>query len=242
MTNLKHAWFMVRADLRGDKLHLLKVLVFSILFMGYLGTMTATFTEDALGTGAGRGLSDFLMISFIPFLGFALSRRTLKYLSEDSYTRMLAYMRSLPVPAAVILSKRKLSAVLAFCLNGVLFFGLIYAISANIRTELTGISYLVFAITWIGFGLMMTGIYIFVEFLVSGKAYFWITALLMLLSLGVALLIYWADGNLLLYSISCSKEWGLLSPLMWGTLLLGTASLQLFTKWTIHRLKSRDLV
>lgn len=242
MANLRSAWFMMRADLRGDKLALLKMVVFSLIFMGYMGGLSGLFAEDALGGSEGEVISDFLMISIVPMLGFALSRRTLKYLSEDSYTRMLAYMRSLPIPAAVVLCKRKLSALFSFCLNGILFFGLIYAISANIRSELTGTSYIVFAVTWIGYGLMMTGIYIFVEFLVSGKAYFWITALLMLLSLGVALLIYWADGNLLLYSISCSKEWGLLSPLMWGTLLLGTASLQLFTKWTIHRLKSRDLV
>jgi hypothetical protein len=51
-----------------------------------------------------------------------------------------------------------------------------------------------------------------------------------------------AGGNLLIASVDISKEWGLLSPLMWGSLLLGTVSVQLFSKWTIHRLKSRDLV
>lgn len=51
-----------------------------------------------------------------------------------------------------------------------------------------------------------------------------------------------SGGNLLLYTLACSKEWGLLSPLMWGTLIAGTVSVQLFSRWTIHRLKSRDLV
>ncbi|AIQ15722.1 hypothetical protein H70357_02685 [Paenibacillus sp. FSL H7-0357] len=242
MTIFRDAWVLVRADFRGDKLNIVRVLLFSIIFMGYMAAMTGMVTEDALSGSDGRLMSDFLLISMIPMLGFTFSRRTMKYLSEDSYTRMLAYMRSLPVPAAVILCKRKLDAMFSFCLNGVLFFGLMYAISDNIRSQLSGTSYVAFAFTWIGYGLMMTGIYIVVEFLVSGKAYFWITLTLMLLSFGVALLIQWGDGNLFLYSVSCSKEWGLLSPLMWGTLLLGTVSVQLFSKLTIHRLKSRDLV
>lgn len=242
MMILRDAWVLVRADFRGDKLNIVRTLLFSIIFMGYMAALTGMITEDALSGSGGRLISDFLLITMIPMLGFTLSRRTMKYLSEDSYTRMLAYMRSLPVPSAVILCKRKLSAMFSFGLNGVLFFSLMYTISDNIRSQLTGASYVAFALTWIGYGLMMTGFYIFVEFLVSGKAYFWITLILMLLSFGVALLIQWGDGNLFLYSVSCSMEWGLLSPLMWGTLLLGTVSVQLFSKWTIHRLKSRDLV
>ncbi|MNP80839.1 hypothetical protein D3C76_1790420 [compost metagenome] len=66
--------------------------------------------------------------------------------------------------------------------------------------------------------------------------------IIMLLSLGGAVLIKLAGGNLFLYTIKCSQQWGLLSPLMWGALLFGTVSVQLFSKWTIHRLKSRDLV
>jgi hypothetical protein len=84
--------------------------------------------------------------------------------------------------------------------------------------------------------------YIFAEFMVSGKAYFWSMIIFMVLSMGAALLVSMAGGNLLIASVDISKEWGLLSPLMWGSLLLGTVSVQLFSKWTIHRLKSRDLV
>ncbi|KWX72857.1 hypothetical protein [Paenibacillus jilunlii] len=242
MTTIKDAWVIVRGDFRADKLKLLRVLIFAILFTGYMSIFSEMIIGDVLESGDGKVLADFLLLSMTPMLGFTFSRRTMKYLSEDSYTRMLAYMRSLPVPAAVVLCKRKLHTVFSFTLNGVLYFGLIYAISGQIRSELSVPAYLAFALTWVGFALMMTGLYIFIELMVSGKTYCWLLLLIMLLSLGMALLVWEAGGNLFLYSIRYAKEWGFASPLMWATLLLGTVSVQLFSKWTIYRLKSRDLV
>lgn len=93
MTIFRDAWVLVRADFRGDKLNIVRALLFSIIFMGYMAAMTVMVTEDALSGSDGRLMSDFLLISMIPMLGFTFSRRTMKYLSEDSYTRMLAYMR-----------------------------------------------------------------------------------------------------------------------------------------------------
>lgn len=243
MTTFKQAWFIVKSEFRGDKLKAVWVLAWALIFMmGYMGTLASKVIEDVLGTGDGKMLSDILLATIVPLLGFSFSKRTMKYLSEDSYTRMLAYMRSLPIPSAVILCKRKLQAVFSFGLNGVLFFGLIYAASANIRHELPLTAYFAFAITWIGYGLIITGLFIFIELLSSGKLYCLCLFLFMALCTGGAMLVGLAGGNLFLYSLNCSKEWGLLSPLMWGTLLAGTVSVQLFSAWTIQRLKSRDLV
>jgi hypothetical protein len=242
MTTLKNAWVIVRSDFRGDRLKLLWALLFAIVFMGYMSALTGMIIDDVIGGTDGELLSDLLLASTIPMLGITFSRRTMKYLAEDSYTRMLAYMRTLPIPAAVILCKRKLHTLFSFTLNGTLYFGLIYALSANIRSELPIPAYLAFAFTWIGYGLMISGMYIFIEFMVSGKAYFWAMIIFMVLAMGAAGLVSLAGGNMLLASVAVSKEWGLLSPLMWGSLLLGTVSVQLFSRWTIYRLKSRDLV
>lgn len=242
MTNIRNAWMIVRSDLRADKLKLLQALIFAVLFMGYMSLFIGMIFDDALGKGDGKMLADFLLLTTTPMLGFTFSRRTMKYWSEDSYTRMLAYMRTLPIPDAVILCKRKLHTVCSFALNGVLYFGLTYAISGQIRSELSVPGYLGFALTWIGFGLMVSGLYIFIELSFSGKIYFWFLLFITLLCMGIALLIWVAGGNLFLFSVQNAKEWGLASPLMWATLLIGTLSVQLFSKWTIHRLKSRDLV
>ncbi|MNC07752.1 hypothetical protein D3C75_553080 [compost metagenome] len=242
MTTFKQAWIIVRSDFRGDRLKLLWMLLWALVFMGYMGMLASMVIEDVLDSGSGKVIADIILFTIVPMLGFSFSKRTMKYLTEDSYTRMLAYMRSLPIPSAVVLCKRKLHAVFSFALNGVLFFGLIYAVSANIRHELPLAAYLAFAMMWIGYGLIIAGVFIFIELLTSGKVYCVYLMAFMLLFIGVSLLIRLADGNLFLYTLNSAKEWGLSSPLMWGTLLLGTVSVQLFSAWTIQRLKSRDLV
>ncbi|MEK3968226.1 hypothetical protein NSQ91_02705 [Paenibacillus sp. FSL R7-0048] len=242
MRTLKDSWFMLRSDFRGDKLKILGTLVITVVFMSYLGGLTSLIANDVLGEQDRTMLADFLFLSFIPLLGLTFSRRSMKYWSEDSYTKMLVYLRTLPIPAAVILSRRKLQGVGSFTLNGTLFFVIIYLLGENFRAELAVPSYIAFAITWLGFGFMVSGLYIFIEYLFSGKAYLWLTLLIVVLSWATSFLVTLGGGSLFLYSISYSKEWGLLSPIMWGSLLLGTISVQLFSKWTIHRLKSRNLI
>lgn len=242
MRTLKDAWFIIRSDFRGDKLRVLGTLVTAIIFIGYLSGMTSLVANDVLGGQDQTMVTDFLFLSFIPLLGFTFTRRSMKYWSEDSYTRMLAYLRSLPIPLTVVLTRRKFQAIGSFTLNGVLFFGIVYMLSENFRKELAIPAFIAFALTWIGIGFIVSGLYIFIEYLFSGKVYLGLTVVIVMVSWGISFLVMLGGGNLFLYSISCSKEWGLLSPIMWGTLLLGTISVQLFSKWTIHQLKRRDLV
>ncbi|WHY19938.1 hypothetical protein QNH28_02615 [Paenibacillus sp. G2S3] len=242
MRTIKDSWFIICSDFRGDKLKVFGTLITTIIFMGYLAGMTSLVTNDVLGDQDRTMIADFLLLSLMPLIGCSFSRRSMKYWSEDSYTRMLVYLRSLPIPITVVLTRRKFQAIGSFALNGVLYFGIVYLLGENFRKELTLPSYIAFALTWIGVGLIVSGLYIFIEYLFSGKAYLALTALIVVVSWGIAFLVLLGGGNLFMYSISLSKEWGLLSPIMWGSLLLGTISVQLFSKWTIHRLKSRNLV
>ncbi|MDQ0196329.1 hypothetical protein [Paenibacillus wynnii] len=242
MRTLRDSWFMLRGELRGDKLSILFTLLFSVFMIGYLVFFTGMLINSSIGDKQQTAIVDFMLITMVPILGFTYTRRTFTYLSEDSYTKMLAYLHSLPIPAAVILCKRKIQAILTLGLNGILFFGLMYGIGREIRLEMSPVPYTVFALTWIGYGLAVTGLYIFIEFLFSGKMYCLFTFIIMIICAGVSALVKLTGGNLLFYSISCSKEYEFLSPLMWGSLLTGVVFMQLFSKWTIHRLKKRDLV
>jgi hypothetical protein len=242
MRTLRDSWFLIRSELRGDKLRLLFTLLFSLFLVGYLGFFTGLLVNESVGDNEQNMMVDYMLTAMVPILGFTYSRRSFKYWSEDSYTKMLAYLSSLPIPVSVILSKRKLQALLSFGLNGILFFGLMYALGGDLRTEISPLPYIVFALTWIGYGLVMTGVYIAIEFLYSGKMYCWLTALIMLLSVVLSAVVKLSGGNLLFYSISVSKGYGWLSPLMWGTLLAGAVSVQLFSGWTKRRLLKRDLV
>lgn len=242
MRTIRDSWFMIQADFRGEKMKMIFFLLFSILFTLYLAFFIGMLINDSFADKERTAIADFMMLSMIPLLGFTYSRRSFKYLSEDSYTKMLAYFHSLPIPASVILCKRKLQAIFSFSLNGFLFFGLVYVLGSDLRAEMSLLPYIVFALTWIGYGLIFTGVYIMVELMFNGKIYFIITFLILAVCGVISALIKLAGGNLLYYSSSISKEYGFLSPLMWGTLVGGVISLQLFSKWTIHRLKKRDLL
>ncbi len=231
---------MIRSELRGDKIRLVGTLVFSIAMISYLSFFTAMILNDSAGSSDRSAVSDFMLITMVPILGFTYSRRSFKYWSEDSYTKMLAYLRSLPVPIRVILCKRKIQALLSFTFNGILYFAMIYGLAGSIREELSPIAYLAFALTWVGFGLAITGIYIVIELLCSGRAYCGYMFVIIGICIGISFLVNFSGGNLMFYSINCSQD-GLLSPLMWATLLTGVISMQLFSKWTAHRLKKRDL-
>lgn len=76
------------------------------------------------------------------------------------------------------------------------------------RKELPFTDYLAFTLTWIGLGLIVSGLYIFIELLASGKAYFIYVMLFTFIYIGTAVLTWLAGGNLILYTVSCSKEWG----------------------------------
>jgi hypothetical protein len=242
MRTIRDSWFIICSDFRGDKLKVLGTFVTTIIFMGYLAVMMSLVTNDVLANQDRTMLADFLLLSLMPLIGVSFSRRSMKYWSEDSYTRMLAYLRALPIPVTVVLTRRKFQAIGSFTVNGVLFFGIVYILGENYRKGMTLPAFIAFAMTWIGVGLIVSGLYIFIEYLFSGKVYLGLTVLIVVASWAISFLVMLGGGNLFLYSISLSKEWGLLSPIMWGTLLLGTISVQLFSKWTIHRLKSRDLV
>lgn len=242
MRTVKDAWMMVQSEYRGNKLKLVWALLFSIIYMGYIAFFVGFLMNEMVLSDDRHMVVDFMLLSMTPFMGFVLNRSAFKYWSEDSYTRMLVYFKGLPIPAAVILCKRKMMSVIAFSINGTICFGLIYAFSRNMRAELPLGYYIAFALTWMGYGLIITGLYITFELLFNGKMYMILTFVVMSVIFGVAFLVLLGGGNLFMYTIRCSQEWGLLSPIMWGTLLAGILSLQLFSKWTIHRLKSRDLL
>ncbi|MFP4977031.1 hypothetical protein ACE6ED_16620 [Paenibacillus sp. CN-4] len=241
MRTFKDAWFILTADVRADKWRLLYMFLYGLLFVGYLSLMTSAIIGEIVGEWKPMLFGDYLLLTMTPVMGFTFSRHAFKYLSDNSYTRMVAYLRSLPVPFRTVMLKRKLQALLTFLFHGSLYFGGMYAVAKPVREQLPVSSYMAFSLTWIGYGLAMTGLFIFLEFMVSGKAYFWLTMGIVVLTFGVSFLVYVCGGNLLIFSAECSLEWSLLSPLMWGMLATGIVSLQLFALLTERKVRFRDL-
>ncbi|WP_223067079.1 hypothetical protein [Paenibacillus caui] len=185
---------------------------------------------------------DFMFLIFAPITGSYFSRRSFRYLKDDSYTQMLLYYRILPIPLQSIVFSRFLQAVAALIFNGLVYYATIYFLSGGLNDRIHGFDYAAFALTWTGYGLVTTGLYIYFEFLRSGRTYMWMSFAHMGIAVLAAIAIMMMKGSLLGYTLQVSRHFGLLSPLMWGSLVLGAISLALFYRVILRKLEVRDLV
>ncbi|BFH60087.1 hypothetical protein [Paenibacillus azoreducens] len=239
MENAKKAWSMILKDLKCEK----KYFVWTFVYAAYMA-FTIGFAVKGQVTAPKylNPVIDGLFMMLIPFLGFYFNRRSFKYLTEDSYTQMLAFFRALPIPDQIVIAYRLIQIFLAYLINGTVFFGLMYFILEPTQNQMSLVEYLAFALTWIGYGMIMSGLYMYLELSIHGKGYFKITMLLILGVVVVAIIIRLLGGNMLLSSFELANRWSMLSPLMWGMLLAGAVSLVLFTNLTKRKLRIRDLV
>ncbi|MET3211562.1 UNVERIFIED_CONTAM: magnesium-transporting ATPase (P-type) [Paenibacillus sp. PvR008] len=238
MTIMKQAWMITRQDFRNNPY----VMLWTLLFIMYLGVTMSFVVSMQLGeSGALNPAADFVMVVLIPFLGYIYNRRAFKYLQEDSYTHMLAFLRILPIPVSAVIMSRIQQAVLAFIVNSVVFFILLFTFSGTLRVyEGTGF-FVSFALTWIGYGMLIHAIYIHLEFLKKGTAYFWLSLVIMLVCGIIATVVRIYGVNLVSTTAYFSKKWQLLSPVMWGALAAGAIGMFVSYRMTLRRLLKRDL-
>ncbi|OAB26649.1 hypothetical protein PMSM_26135 [Paenibacillus macquariensis subsp. macquariensis] len=238
-TVIRDAWVIFKKDIKIDKY----MVIMSFIFMSYIGVSMSMFIGSLYhDQNQFILMADIMLLIIIPMLGFYFSKKYFKYLTDDSYTQMLIYLRTLPISPQVIMCYRYIQMLIAFTMNSVIVFSIIYGFSSQLRSEISIGNYICFALTWIGYALGVTGIYIHLEFTNSGRKYFWLTMVMMVITVIVAITIWSLGGNLLLYTIKMSNEWGVLSPVMWGALVGGMISLALLGKLTFRRLQHRDLL
>lgn len=240
MKTWKDAWFIFTKDLRTDRLYL----IWNVVFMVYSGVMISFLFRSGEKAEAERILTpvaDFMALMLIPMIGFYFSRRSFSYIKEDSYTQMLLYYRTLPIPSRTIMRSRLIQLVTAMVFNGAIFFTALYTMLYFMGEEIAGAQYISFALTWMGYALAMNGPFIFLELLTKGRTYLWMTFAFMFVVGILAFVISWFNGSLLDFTLNQSGRFGLLSPVMWGCLAGGALLVFLFSRITLRRLGRRDL-
>ena len=239
MQTVRQAMRIVSKELKNDKLQI----IWTILFMLYMGLVISYLINSLFEERFYNPFADFMMIMFSSMLGYSFSRRSFKFLMEDSYTQVLYYYRSVPVPTEAVIVSRAIFGIVSFAVNSVVFFGLVYFIAADLRTALNLAAYISFGLTWVGLGILVNGLHIYFENLISGKAYFWMTIGLLIL-IGFIILVLFLIGfkfSLFYFVADASKKWELLSPVMWGSLLIGLAGYAGMCRLTYKRMLVRDL-
>ncbi|MFM9278239.1 hypothetical protein [Paenibacillus jiagnxiensis] len=238
MTAFKQAWKITVRELCSDRF----MAVWTLIFMVYLAITTSFLVDAQLDRESFKNpVADCMLLALIPFLGFVLNSRAFKYLQEDSYTQMLAYLRLLPVGAKTVVASRIQQAIIAFLMNGAIYFVVMFLFVEPFRMIRSPGFYVAFALTWIGYGMIVSSLYMYVEFLVKGKTYFWLTLGIMGSSVIVAAIIRICGGNMILWTKDMSLAWGAASPAMWVALAAGAAMMLLSSRLMLRKLIVRDL-
>lgn len=236
---LHNAMKIVKKDFASDRFQI----IWTILFMLYMGFAASIAVNEQFShlQDYTRLFVDFIMVLFAPFLGLIFTRRSFKYLNEDSYTRMLYYYRSIPVPASAIFVSRVINLLIAFGINSLVYYGLIYAMGNHLREVMTIPEYIAFALTWVGIGLLLTGPNIYWEHMCKGTIYLRNNILLTVATVGPVIILSLLGFSIFRFVVDASIRWGLLSPVMWGSLIVGLGTVILISRLTCLRQQTRDL-
>ncbi|MDP4098564.1 hypothetical protein OIN60_17670 [Paenibacillus sp. P96] len=239
MAAFKQAWRITMREFSADRY----VALWTLIFIAYLALLTSFVINAQLERESFKNpVADFMLLALIPFLGFIFNHRAFKYLQEDSYTQMLAYFRLLPVGARTVITSRIQQAILAFLANGTLYFAMLFLTIEPLRVIQSLGFYVSFGLTWIGYGMIVNSLYMYLEFLVKGKTYFWLSLWIMGSSVIVAAIVRICGGNMILWTRDMSLAWGVASPAMWLALAAGTGMMLLSSRLMLRKLIARDLV
>ncbi|WP_068614008.1 hypothetical protein [Paenibacillus tuaregi] len=238
MGTWRDGWYIFLKDLKTGRYYL----IWNVLFMLYMGLTTSfIFSSEDRVKHVINPLGDFMLLLLVPLAGFTFCRRSFRYLKDDSYTQMLYYYRMLPIPLGAVIKARLLQTIFAFSFNSCFFFGLMLWLSAPFWGDANFSAYVAFALTWIGYGLMITSGYMYFEFLKRGIVYMWVSFIANGIIASLAFIVEAFSGNLVRFVMDYAKQYGLLSPVMWGSLIIGGLLIGINSKIILRKLAVRDL-
>lgn len=218
--------------------------IFAILMIAYFSLISLAVSNEIFTGDQVKKLpvvTDFLYLMILPMLGFFYTKKSMKYLREDSYTKDMARMRCMPIPFQVIMISRMMQLVIVMIVNCSIFFGVQYGFSKEIQNSFSLSHFISFALVWTGYGLIVSAVYIYMELSYSGKMYMTLTMIFIFVFLGGLTVLMWmSDFSLLRYSIEITGQWPVALPI--AVMLLAMGSLLLSTKLVKRRLMRRDLM
>ncbi|MEW4371277.1 hypothetical protein [Paenibacillus kandeliae] len=238
MLDFKKGWILTKREMSLNW----TMFIWSTIFMLYMGGVIGFlyFTQDE--SRMTHALLDFILLLIAPLLGIDYSRRAFRLWQEDSYRKQMQYYRSLPIPFAAVLGSRLQILLMSLVYNSTLVFTLTYVIGIRNMPDVTWTGYLVFVVTTIGFGLLLTAFYIYWEYMVNYKRYvLWssIMTILIVIVTVISMTLGWGIADRVL---TLSVQYGLASPLMWIGLIVGAGALTVSFIIVNRKAKTRDLL
>jgi len=248
MQTLRNALWLAGKDMKRTRISYLASGLF-MLFFGLLGSVNVENffrVEGAGGRGDAFTISlnsyslDIFFLAVVPLAAGNFISRDYLGSWRDSFSKKLSFLRALPILPEELVIGRVLNMLPALVLTGPAFFLPVYLLSRGLREQLDPVRYLWFAAIWIGYAILVAGLYLYLEMSVSGKTYNLLMVPAIAFFFALPALTTWGlDLRLVAGTIGLVRFYG---PIPAGlALLIGGAGFLLWVIAATRRLKKRDL-
>lgn len=235
-------WWLTGRDLREKRWSLLlSTLFFALLGLNgsLIGRSVWETKEAAEWNGFAEAMLGFYLIAMSGVLGFGFCRDYRNYWRTSNFTKKLAFLRSLPMKAEVIVSSRLIVMIATSVLMGTAFFTTMYFTAASIQEMLDGEAFVRFALVAWGYAVAIGGGYLYLELGYREKTYFLINLALLPVFFLIPLL-FWVTGESLV-----SRVFALVRETNWvlpaAAIVCGFLILLLLRTIIVRRVRARDI-
>ena len=240
MQVMRDAWFLTKSEYGGLRYKNL----FTMIMIAYITLMSIPLTRSINAVGEETSLAyffiDFYFLTMVPILGFIFNKKSFNYHRDDSYTVNLAHMRTMPISFEVMIISRIFQLILPLLVNGTIFFTAQYLFAERLFDGMSVPQYISYAAIWLGYSVLYSAVYIYVELTRSGKTYLAVTIALMVLNTAAALSCWFAKVSIIVFTVDIAKQSPLLSPIL--MFIVAGCAMFLSIKGIRRKLKTRDLM
>jgi hypothetical protein len=167
----KGAWYLAKHELARDRWKSL----LSIFFIGYLLLFTVPLLNDVIEGNKEKALywaADFVYLTLFPCMGFILNQAMMRYWKDNSYTKKLAYWRTLPISSRQIALGRIMQLAIVLFATQLLFFIIQFIFIREMGADISALHFAIYGLFWFGYSLSMAIAYVYWEVGHTGKIYF----------------------------------------------------------------------
>jgi len=219
-------------------------MLFTLIFAIYLGFVGSGTIDGMLGEEAIpkvlNGILDWMNLAMFPVFGMVMNKSSWGMWRDDYYSKRLAQLRTMPIPASAIVRARMLQSAVMLPIVGGAYLLIPYLISSNLRAYATPLQWIENGILWFMYALIMLAVIIWFELGFTGKQYclFYFSSMIFV---GItAAILTWQEIYVFREVLNAVKN-GYGWALMLGMAVLAAAAIAIGQKLTTRRIRARSL-
>lgn len=240
----KEAWWLAVRELKYQWKAILATLLFTV-FIALLTSELFTYLIQSKDTYR-LYLLDVIFLGLTPSLAtLFISKPYLSFstISDDPFTKRIAFFRLLPIPIEVLSRSRMIFTMLLLVMMSLFFYTVIFLTLPLQIPEpfFTSNEFLKFALFWFGYALALSGFMPFLEFGLNSRMFFILQFVIAaVLAIGLLSLYPMTEKGIIAWSFYLLKDWGWNAVIL--SWLIGTISVWGWKCALHHRFMYRDYV